>query len=228
MQTDPPVLMALHDADMQAINQAPHPETGMNVQVVLIADGPIAVLADGSALPCYATQNYYDLFDLIAGVPAPQRGQPNFTLPAPYRVVSSRLQAQAAIAAAGVASATTPAVGAHPLIARRTLTAPTVFLRYISSAKDRRFIGTNLLPQTYLTTPLEAGTATSGFAAVGRFSLPLPVPACTVIEYELPAGSVIDAGTVAPLFGQSGGGVEICLASSPSVTRIRSRTVPEY
>ena len=224
-------MMCLHDVDMQALSQAAHAETGMNLQVAVVADGPIAVLSDGSALPCYLSRRYYDLPDLLAGSPAPQRGPPNFSLPATYWVVARRLQAQAAIFASGT-GATVPAVGpptgAHPLLTRRTLTSAERFLRYISSPSDRRFTGSNLLPGTYLTTDLESKTANSGFAAVGRFALPLPVPACTVIEYELSPGTVIDVGTVAPLFGQSGGGVEICVVSSPGVIWIGSSTVPEY
>lgn len=224
-------LMSLSDADMEMINQGVHhPETGMNFQLILTVDGPIAVLANGFALPCYQTDEYFSLSDLLAGKETPQPGEiGNFQLPANYCIVPGRAQAQAAIAtAAKFAAAPHPLLGAHPLMSRHALAVETSFLRYISSSADRRFTGMNLLPRTYLTTKLEAKTATSGFAAVGRFSLPLPMPACTVIEYKLPAHSVIEAGTVAPLFGQSGGGVEICVVSSPSALQIPVPPVPQY
>jgi hypothetical protein len=225
--------MVFDDQSLVALSQAQHPETGMNLQVLLSDVGPIALSSDGAALPCYQTTQYYNLFDLIAGLAPPVRGTPNFQLPRKYTVAPNHAHAQAHIPPP--AGSPTPArgsvtvpVGARPLLASRKLTAPRTFLRYISSGIDWRFQGTTLLPGTYLTTPLEARVANSGFAAVGRFSLPLPIPACTVIHYELPRDAVIEAGTVAPLFGQSGGGVEVCVLSCKSVRRIRSRPIPEY
>ena len=231
MPHDPKLLMKLHEADMQVLNSAEHCETGMGLHVVFVSEGPIAILSDGSALPCFRSPRFYDLGDLNRGDPAPLSTQPNSHLPSAYQVAANRRIASAAIAAVGSAPSSPtsgPATGASPLLIRRTLLTSQKFLRYISSPVDPRFASGNLRSGTYLTTRLERRTASSGFAAVGRFALPLPVPACRVIEYELPDTTVIDAGTVAPLFGQSGGGVEICVVSSPSAVQVRATTVPEY
>ncbi len=68
----------------------------------------------------------------------------------------------------------------------------------------------------------------SGSAVVGRFALPMPLPACYIMQYELPAGKTIKVGTVAPSFGQAGGGVEIQLPQAQAVNVVGQFTVPEY
>jgi len=70
--------------------------------------------------------------------------------------------------------------------------------------------------------------ADSGFGAVGRYALPIPLPASHVFQYELPQGTTIEVGTVGPNFGQSGGGVEIHLPNATSATRIGNIRIPDY
>lgn len=50
----------------------------------------------------------------------------------------------------------------------------------------------------------------SGFAAVGRYALPDLPPACTRYELHPPTNTLVDCGASVPLYGQSGGGVEVC------------------
>jgi hypothetical protein len=48
----------------------------------------------------------------------------------------------------------------------------------------------------------------TGFVAVGRFALPNNLPASYRYEIEAPGSTPVDFGTLAPAFGQAGGGVE--------------------
>jgi hypothetical protein len=64
--------------------------------------------------------------------------------------------------------------------------------------------------------------------AVGRYALPLPIPALHVVEYRLPAGTVIRAGTAAPSFGQAGGGVEVCLTAVTAATVGATTMLTDY
>jgi hypothetical protein len=219
-------LLLLEPGDFDRLHQETHPETGMNLCVVESGGRITAITGDGASLPCYPDNVHFDLPDLLAGVPPPERGLPNFNLPSTFSVFPNRLQAAAAIAGS-LLSPPTP-TGAKPLLARRTLMTPTTFYRYISSPTDLRFVAGNLLPGTYLTTTLEHLEATSGFAAVGRFALPLPIPASNVIQYMLPPTTILDVGTVSPLFGQAGGGVEVCIVSSSSATQVGFPFVPDY
>lgn len=112
--------------------------------------------------------------------------------------------------------------GSFPLIKKYKLPVATKFYRNIAHGpNDFRYNSTNseLSKGTYLTTELDKNYTNSGFAAVGRFALPIPLPANYCIQYELPKGTVIKAGTVAPNFGQAGGGVEVVLLNdTPGVT----------
>lgn len=86
-----------------------------------------------------------------------------------------------------------------------------VFVRYSAFRRDFRVDPKNgsVLPNTYVTTATDAPHVPSGLAAVGRYALPNPAPALYVFTLTPPAGSPIHCGTVAPKFGQAGGGVEV-------------------
>jgi hypothetical protein len=122
------------------------------------------------------------------------------------------------------------------LIASYPLAKPTVFFRCLQTATDPRFKPTGgssaktgtLTAGTYLTTALDLIYANSGFATVGRFALPIALPASFVNHYELPTGAVLKVGTVAPMFGQSGGGVEVQVAKAQSATQVGHTPVPDY
>jgi hypothetical protein len=49
----------------------------------------------------------------------------------------------------------------------------------------------------------------TGLSAVGRFALPLLFPACWRYELTLPLGTRLFYGASVPLYGQSGGTVEV-------------------
>lgn len=60
----------------------------------------------------------------------------------------------------------------------------------------------------------------TGFIAVGRFALPNTLPASYRYEIEAPTGTSVDFGTVAPAFGQAGGGVEAYFAKSVTNAKV--------
>jgi hypothetical protein len=62
---------------------------------------------------------------------------------------------------------------------------------------------------TYAAPASEAPFAVTGFAAVARFALPNLMPACFRYELQPVAGTLIECGASVPLYGQSGGGVEV-------------------
>ena len=86
-----------------------------------------------------------------------------------------------------------------------------LFVRYSAFRRDFRIDPNNgsVLPNTYVTTATDAPHVPSGLAAVGRYALPNPAPALYEFTIDPPLGSPIHCGTVAPKFGQAGGGVEV-------------------
>lgn len=122
-----------------------------------------------------------------------------------------------------------PCAGALPLFGQTTLTGTTLFYRFGSAPSDPRFKGGNLLLSgTYLTTANDHGYANTGFAAVGRYALPLPVPASHLFPYQLPPGTPLLIGTVPPNYGQAGGGVEVQLQSAAPATALRPLNLDDY
>ncbi|MFN8586870.1 MAG: hypothetical protein U0704_03635 [Candidatus Eisenbacteria bacterium] len=85
------------------------------------------------------------------------------------------------------------------------------FFRFSASREDLRVDQRTgaWSPGTYGTTRTDRPLSPSGFAAVGRYALPNDQPASHVYAISPPAGTPIHIGTVAPAYGQAGGGVEI-------------------
>lgn len=104
------------------------------------------------------------------------------------------------------------------------------FVRFSAFSRDRRVVpGGSLLRGTYVTSELDANQAPSGCAVVGRYALPNPLPAIYRFDTLTPAGFPGLAGTVAPAFGQAGGGTEIELTTgSPPGSVIGPSTIPIY
>jgi hypothetical protein len=207
------------------------PETGMDFHIVDTKSGFAVVLENADALPLYNDPTFYSLDDLLAGIPIPSNRQVNQSF-AFQTAFANRFQANTALLAAPAPVITNwvSGNGAIPLVNRYKLGRDTIFLRYISLASDHRYdpqTGT-LSAQTFLTSSLDGNHADTGFGSVGRFALPIPLPITNVIEYRVPSGTVIDAGTVAPNYGQAGGGVEICLTANTAVTVVATRTLPAY
>jgi hypothetical protein len=89
-----------------------------------------------------------------------------------------------------------------------------LFVRYSAFRNDRRIGADGSVSKgTYVTTAADAATVPSGLAAVGRYALPNPAPAIWSFTLAPAVGTAIRCGTVAPSFGQAGGGVEVLFAN---------------
>jgi len=101
------------------------------------------------------------------------------------------------------------------LVKKSTLSANRSFHRYSAFNPDRRVDPKtgSFLPGTYAVPASEVPFIPTGFAAVGRLALPNVQPASHHYTVEAPSGTVVEFGTVAPAFGQAGGGVEAFFAA---------------
>jgi hypothetical protein len=103
-----------------------------------------------------------------------------------------------------------------------------LFKRFSAYVNDRRLQADgSLLPGTYATTAADALLVTTGTQAVARYALPdaqpNPQPASEEFSSGPNANTPIQRGTVAPAFGQPGGGVEVIF---PSGTQAGTTTGP--
>jgi hypothetical protein len=101
------------------------------------------------------------------------------------------------------------------LVKRYVLSAPRAFHRYSAFNPDRRVAPStgDFVAGTYAAPESELPFVPTGFVAVGRFALPSALPASHHYEILAPTGTPVAFGTVAPAFGQAGGGVEVLFAS---------------
>lgn len=87
---------------------------------------------------------------------------------------------------------------------------PLPAIRFSASGIDRRIAADgSVAPDTYATTIKDAGYVNSGFSTVARYALPNPFPANYASQIAASHSSGTTVGTVAPAFGESGGGVEL-------------------
>ncbi|HEV2322998.1 MAG TPA: hypothetical protein VGS10_03500 [Terracidiphilus sp.] len=110
-----------------------------------------------------------------------------------------------------------PAIGIGPhialpssLVKQEKLMKNRPFHRFSAFNPDWRVDRTtgSFIAGTYAAPESEVPFVPTGFVAVGRFALPNKWPASYLYEIEAPVGTIADFGTVAPAFGQAGGGVE--------------------
>lgn len=134
-----------------------------------------------------------------------------FTAPEPhsFRLLSSRV-GTAPTATRTQGAITFQAAMSSSLVKNTSLLKNRIFHRFSAFNPDRRVDPKtgDFLPGTYATTESEVPFVPSGFAAVGRFALPNNLPASHRYVIEAPVGTNVAFGTVAPAFGQAGGGVE--------------------
>jgi hypothetical protein len=104
------------------------------------------------------------------------------------------------------------------------------FVRFTSFRRDRRLLPDgSLRPGTYVTSANDGNHVPSGFAAVGRYALPNPVPAINRFHIAITGSVSGQMGTVSPAFGQAGGGVEIeFVGGAPPRSLTRRSMIPEY
>jgi hypothetical protein len=140
-----------------------------------------------------------------------------FSAPAPraFRLLNARIGFLPAMTMP-VASAGVRATLPSSLVKHDTLKANRVFHRFSAFNPDRRVdpLTGSFLAGTYAAPASEVPFVPTGFVAVGRFALPNNLPASFHYEIEAPTGTSVDFGTVAPAFGQAGGGVEAYFANA--------------
>lgn len=180
------------------------PESGMGYYVIRARIGTEAyertlIIAGDRIVPADSHPELFSVHDLWNREPFPQEHRAGIDL--------SNLQTTRSNVSLPPGYVATS--GAVPLLGTLTLASNAKFYRFIMVPSDHRYSGGTIARDTYLTRELDCKMVNTGFGAVGRYALPIPVPASYVFEYLLPAGTVLNVGTVAPNFGQSGGGVEV-------------------
>lgn len=130
-------------------------------------------------------------------------------------LLSSRIGTPSAAPGTTVAAGVLTALPSS-LVKHDKLKADRAFHRFSAFSPDRRVdLKTgSFLAGTYGAPASEVPFVPTGFVAVGRFALPINLPASHHYEIMAPAGTHVDFGTVAPAFGQSGGGVEAYFANA--------------
>jgi len=210
------------------------PETGMGFQlveaVVFGSTTPLLVLNSERAIdlaeiglelgddPSVILRNGLRIIDAInSGIV-----QTVFAAPQPhsFKLLSSRVSVPK-ISPSALGKALKAALPSS-LVKHVSLSANRVFHRFSAFNPDRRVdsITGNFLPGTYAVPESEVPFVPTGFTAVGRFALPNNLPASHHYEIEAPAGTAVDFGTVAPAFGQAGGGVEAYFKNAVTNARV--------
>lgn len=114
-----------------------------------------------------------------------------------------------------------------PLVLHTSTTGTDAFLRFTYSSHDPLTQGRIVQAGTYATPYRDGTTVNSGFAAVARYALPVPLAAKYVRLLTPPAGTPMQVGASGPQSGQSGGGVEAYFPNA-FANRRRPFTIPEY
>ena len=151
-----------------------------------------------------------------------------FAAPPPhsFRLLSSRIEPLPPTAGVATRAGVRTALPSS-LVKHDTLTANRVFHRFSIFKLDRRVnpVTGSFAAGTYAAPASEVPFVPTGFVAVGRFALPNTLPASYHHEIEAPVGTSVDFGTVAPAYGQSGGGVEAYFAKAVTNAKAPPTTV---
>lgn len=104
------------------------------------------------------------------------------------------------------------------------------FLRFTFQIPDRRVNSATgeVIPDTFCAPFRDGQKITSGFEAVGRFALPVPLPYRYVVLLVPPNGTSVEIGTVTPNFGQAGGGVEAMFPAGFQNQNLHYHAIPAY
>lgn len=128
---------------------------------------------------------------------------------------------------ASFSSASIPPPGAT-LTVKKTTSGSDAYVRFSYTRHDPRIGATGVIAAgTYATTMRDGASITSGLSAVGRYALPVPLPAEFVFVLLPPAGTNVHFGAAVPYFGQAGGGVEAFFPKGFS-NQTRCYTIPSY
>jgi len=201
------------------------PETGMGFQLVVARvlgeEKILLITGDGYAFDPAAggvefSMNPNSVFEngvkMMEALNDPDRLR-QFSSPEPsnFRILQSRIPVSSGLPPQTSHSQTgPPLVTQSSLIKRVILPANRVFHRFSAFNPDIRVDPTtgDFSPGTYAVPESDTPFLPTGFAVVGRLALPNNLPASHHYTIEVAAGTEVHFGTVAPAFGQSGGGVE--------------------
>lgn len=212
-------------------------ETGMGYHFVKAryrfnTETGFVVLGSTYALSVHKINDLSTVFDVTAAVGLDELSEDNFVdgdLEITDNYGQDPLKAREALSLAvpSAMKATTPPPGT-------TLTVKTVtngvdgFIRFSYTPNDPRIQATGTVTaKTYATTYRDGVIITSGLSAVGRYALPVPLPAIYLFLLTPPAGTPVYFGATVPLFGQAGGGVEVYFPNG-FTNIVRPFTVPPY
>jgi hypothetical protein len=166
-------------------------------------DDPMVILRNG--LRIIETLRNDDVVMTMVSAPAPRS----------FRLLNARI---GPLPSTNILTANAAITAALPssLIKHDKLKSNRAFHRFSAFNPDRRVdpITGSFLAGTYAAPASEVPFVPTGFVAVGRFALPNNLPASFHYEIEAPTGTLVDFGTVAPAFGQAGGGVEAYFANA--------------
>lgn len=104
------------------------------------------------------------------------------------------------------------------------------FLRFTFNTPDPRVNTSSgtVAPGTYCTPYRDGQKVTSGYEAVGRYALPVPLPYKHTLLLVPPAGTQVEIGTVVSAFGQGGGGVEAYFPNGFTNPAMHYHALPPY
>jgi hypothetical protein len=135
------------------------------------------------------------------------------TEPSTFVLLANRVQIAAASSAAAPTVSAPQIAQPSSLVKKVTLGGRRVFHRYTGFNPDRRIDPAtgDFVPGTFCTPESELPFLETAFAAVSRLALPNVQPAVHHHVIDVDAGTTVEFGTIAPAFGQAGGGVEAFL-----------------
>ena len=186
----------------------------VNAETALVLDSVRDISRESDAVFRNGVQALAGLESSTTIVAAPQ--------PTQFLLLSPRIPKTLPVSATSPVPLITPST----LAKHQTLSKPRQFHRFSPFNPDRRVDPStgDFLPGTYAVPESELPFCQTGFAAVGRLALPSVMPASFQYIATAAVGTNVAFGTVAPAFGQAGGGVEAFLAHGAK--NVRPRSVP--
>lgn len=188
------------------------PETGMGFQVIKYRDSALVIFNASIAIPLNELREQplsEDDYNLVSGHPDSgfEQNSDSLNIEDDILILNLLLRTGMDTDTFGLSISESAIIPPESIISSRI---PHAYYRYSPYHIDKRVdsISGDFFPGTFATTQSDMHFVPSGFAAVGRYALPNPASAkyiFPIVTFDKP--NLI--GTVAPNFGQSGGGVEV-------------------
>nr|BDD46569.1 hypothetical protein 4 [bacterium] len=187
------------------------PESGMGYQIIRYRSGPIVIFNATVAIPLEELREQpfdEETYAVISGNPDMESVKGDtLDIEDDILIIDLLLGTNLQTDTFGLSFSESVVKPPESIISSRI---PYAYYRYSPYHIDKRVNPStgDYLPGTYATTQSDMHFVPSGFAAVGRYALPNPASAkyiFPIVTYDKPDLM----GTVAPNFGQAGGGVEV-------------------